>query len=146
MISIFGTKQSFNFIIREKSFTQILGAGIDTAVIGRIFLIQTGRWGYFTKTLTILHITIPQIQNLGQGRLFVVLRNIGLKVLLNLFNGFFTVLGNEIFKTVAGLFIHDQAITAIQLHLTVDFGILLAGAGKKSIVLGTDIQGVCFCI
>ena len=43
----------------------------------------------------------------------MILANIGFKILLDLLQIFFTKLGNKIFKTVAGLFIHNQTIAGI---------------------------------
>ena len=56
------------------------------------------------------------------------LLNIAFKITTNLFNAFFAILGNKIFKTVTGLLIHNQTMTCIQFKLTIDFGVLLTWA------------------
>ena len=43
------------------------------------------------------------------------LGDITLKILTDLLQGFLAVLGNKIFKTVAGLFIDHQPVTRVEL-------------------------------
>ena len=59
MIGIFCTEQALNFILGKVLLAQILGTVIDTAIIGRIFLIQPSRCSELAQTLTVLDITIP---------------------------------------------------------------------------------------